>query len=317
VRDPQAQRHAARTAPTVADLCTRYLEELVPRLRPGSQREMRGCIATWILPALGGRRVADITRTDVEKLHATVSRRAPVRANRVASLLSRLMGLAIRWEMRSTNPVVGLQKNREYPRQRYLSGEELVRLTAVLRDWPDQTIANVVRLLLLTGARRGEVCAMKWQDLDLSAGTWRKPASKVKQDKVHLVPLSGPARQLIAELRAKSPTVGDFKSANFADFVFPARTAAGHIVDLKQWPRVRSAAGLVDFKLHDLRHSHASILASAGLSLPITGALLSHSQPSTTARYAHLLLDPLRQASETAGAVISGQASAEVVKIRG
>ena len=169
----------------------------------------------------------------------------------------------------------------------------------VLAAYPDQQAANIVRMLLLTGARRGEVLSAKWADLDLEAGAWTKPGATTKQKTEHRVPLSAPVRALLASLPRSS------------EYVFPGLRGAPRRVDLKRvWPKICEAAGIKGVRLHDLRHTYASVLASSKQSLPIIGALLGQTQPATTARYAHLIDDPLRSATETAGAVLTGGAKA-------
>src|SRR5262249_27436988 len=106
-----------------------------------------------------------------------------------------------RWHMRESNPAKGIERNIEYHRRRYLSGDELVRLTKALAKHPDKKAADAIRLLLLTGARRGEVLGMRWEHLDLGTGVWSKPASSTKQKEAHEVSLSAPARQLLADIR--------------------------------------------------------------------------------------------------------------------
>jgi integrase len=221
-----------------------------------------------------------------------------------------MFGLAIRWGWRSDNPAKGIERNPEEKRHRYLAGDELGRLTAALAEHEDQQAANIIRLLLLTGARRGEVQAAKWEQLDLTAGVWVKPGSTTKQKTLHRVPLSGPARQLLADLRVKA--------AKDAQYVFPGRGGEGHRIEIKgDWAAICKAANISAARMHDLRHTYASVLASAGLSLPVIGALLGHSQPATTARYSHLFDDPLRVATERAADLITGKPSAEIVLLKG
>jgi integrase len=182
----------------------------------------------------------------------------------------------------------------------------------------DKQAADVVRLLLLTGCRRGEALAARWADLDLGKGVWSKPASSVKQNTPHEAPLSAPARQLLSEIRdahaAKHP------KRPLGEYVFPSHGAEGHRVDIKRdWRQLTKAAGITGLRIHDLRHSFASQLASGGASLPLIGALLGHSNPVTTSRYAHLFDDPQRQAVERVGAVIgaAGKDAKEPVDIKG
>jgi integrase len=316
-RDPMGERHEERAAPTVADLCDRYVAEHLPRKRTGSQHEDLSLIAQWVQPELGSRKVADLRHADIEKLHRKITAKgAPVRANRTVTLLSKMFSLAVRWELRADNPARGIERNGEERRNRYLAGAELARLTEALAAHSNQGAANAIRLLLLTGARRGEVLASRWDQFDLDEGVWTKPAAFTKQNKLHRVPLSAPARQLLAEIKAAADTGG----SRFAPspFVFPARTTVGHMVELKaSWRTICRAAALDGVRVHDLRHSYASILASAGLSLPVIGALLGHTQPGTTARYAHLFDDALRAATERVGAIVTGNGGeqAEVIEI--
>jgi integrase len=250
-------------------------------------------------------RVQDARFTDIDKLHREISKRAPIRANRVVALLSKMFALSIRWEWRADNPARGIERNPENKRERYLSGEEMARLTLALADHRDQQAANIVRVLLLTGARRGEVFNMRWADLDLETGVWVKPSAHTKQKKTHRVPLSAPARQLLASI------------ARTSEYVFPGRYSGRRIEIHGNWREICDAAKLEGVRVHDLRHSYASILASAGLSLPVIGALLGHTQAQTTARYAHLFDDPLRAATERVGAIVAPvTGGGEVVTIR-
>jgi integrase len=301
--DPLGEREARRQAPTVSELCDRYLAEHAVKKR--SARDDQSMIRRLIRPELGNHKVAAVGFADIDRLHRKVTgANGNYIANRALALLSMMFALAIRWGLRADNPCKGVTRNPEEKRYRYLAGDELRRLTEALAAHPNRQVANAVRLLMLTGARRGEVLGACWGQIDLAAGIWTKPASLTKQAREHRLPLSAPARQLLAEMKAEAES----------PYVFPARSGGGPLTEIDAgWAALRKAADLKGVRLHDLRHSFASILASAGLSLPIIGALLGHSQPGTTARYAHLFDDPLRAATETAAAVIGG---ADVVPLR-
>jgi integrase len=308
--DPLAEKQDARNEPTMADLCQRYLRDYAPTKRTSSATSDEMAIRLYILPALKAKKIVEVTFDDIGKLHHKIGKDYPIRANRVVALLSKMFNLSKRWyertlptgervPLRSDNPAKGIDRNPENKRKRYLKAEELARLTAVLAEYGDQQAANIIRLLLLTGARSGEVLGMRWDQLDLEAGNWTKPGATTKQRTEHEVPLSAPARQLLSELRAKA--------AKGTEYVFPGRAGVGHRVDLKKvWPAICKAAKIEGLRVHDLRHSYASFLVSAGLSLPVIGALLGHTQPSTTARYAHIADDPQRKATETVGAIVEG-----------
>ncbi|HYU13891.1 MAG TPA: site-specific integrase [Stellaceae bacterium] len=316
--DPLGTREAERAAATVAELCDRYLADHAARKRTGKQD--RAYIDRFIRPRLGSRKVDSITFTDLDGLHRKLTTASgPYAANRVAALVSKMFALSTRWGMRADNPAKGIERNHEERRYRYLTGDELRRLTEALAACPSQQAANAVRLLLLTGARRGEVLGATWDQFDLEAGIWIKPSSHTKQKREHRVPLSAPARQLLADIRGEAQRRTDEKNWGLSPFVFSARTGEGHMVEIKTaWAGLCMAAKLDGVRIHDLRHTYASVLASAGLSLPVIGALLGHTQPGTTARYAHLFDDPLRAATERVASIMAGTdkpGGAEVVPI--
>lgn len=294
-QDPMEARHTERSAPTMNDLCDLYCERHLPKKAPSSQRNDLSLIKHAIRPRLGKSKIYAVRHSDIEALHRELSSETPFRANRVVSLLSKMFNLAIRWDLREDNPARGIEKNTENKRDRYLSIEELERLSNALSQHGSKNAANAIRLLLLTGARRGEVLQARWSEFDLKVGAWTKPSSHTKQRKLHRVPISKAAIALLKNM----------KSTVDSDFLFPGKDRNHPLTDLKKsWSRVRAAAGLNDLRIHDLRHTYASLLASSGASLPTIGALLGHTQPQTTARYAHLLDDPLRMATEQAAAFI-------------
>ncbi len=305
--DPLSERNKKREAPTVADLVERFEREHLPKIRPSTQVEYHGIIKNEVLPGLRHLNVATIAFADIDALHRKITRRGvPYRANRTVAVLSKMFSLAIKWGWRSDNPTRGIERNQEMKRHRYLTGGELERLTAALAGHDDQQAANIIRMLLLTGARRGEVQAARWNDIDLEQGIWTKPGATTKQKTEHRVPLSAPALQLLVE-------IGENDTPE-AEFIFPGNGSEGHRVEVKNnWAAICKAANISGARMHDLRHTYASVLASGGVSLPTIGALLGHTQASTTQRYAHLFDDPLRAATERVGAIVSGNLSAEII----
>jgi len=161
---------------------------------------------------------------------------------------------------------------------------------------PDQQAVNVFRLCLLTGCRSGEAMAMRWDDVELARGVWTKPGSTTKQKATHIVPLSAPVKQLLARLRQETNS----------PWVFPADSKPGHRVTVqKSWLAICKSARITGLRIHDLRHSFASLAVNQGASLPLIGALLGHASPTTTARYAHLFDDPQREAVERVGKLLA------------
>jgi len=313
--DPMATKAAGRTAPTVRELAERFMKEHVESKRKTTtQRTYRGYVDNHVLPAIGGLAVADVTRADIAKLHHRL-RPTPAHANRVVMMCSKLFNLAERWALRpdGSNPCRHVEKYPESARQRYLSMGEFRRLGDVLAaaergpvEVPGEPelvrlspiALAAIGLLIFTGARRGEILSLKWEYVDLERGVLTLPTSKTD---FKLVWLNAPA---IAILTALPRVEGN-------PYVLPGLREGQHLVNVTEtWYVVRALAGLKDVRIHDLRHSMASVGAGEGLSLPIIGGLLGHSQPSTTARYAHLAAGPLKAASELVGARIAAAMSA-------
>lgn len=319
--NPAEVRSEHRSAPTVLDLARRYWEDHGKHLRDvrnnaemlGGEFHPKDRKRGEIIPALGRMKVSDVRHRDIYELHRQITKRgAPIRANRVVALLSKMFSLAVRpYEWIETNPAKGIPKNQERKRERFLSQHEIAAVSEALAAYPSQNAANAVRLIMLTGARRAEVMEMKWSEVDWTNGVWIKPATNTKQKSEHRIPLSAPALQMLTELWEKSD--------GQEPYVFPGRKPGEPIKQLNSvWRFVRERTGLHDVRLHDLRHTFASILASRGMSLPMIGALLGHTQQATTQRYAHLFQDPLREAANQVGAVVTGSDSgqADVVSFK-
>ena len=220
-----------------------------------------------------------------------------------------MFAVAMAEEWRGDNPCRGVERNPENRRELFLTPAEIARLGDALAGSPEKVSANAIRLLLLTGARRGETLAARWAEFDLDAGVWVKPSAHTKSKKSHRVPLSAPALTLLSAMYAardetcpfvfpgatkpvgkgrvevqplttvRKAWLGVCKKAGLAVQV-ERRTKAGKPVLNPKGEPVREWAPAV--RVHDLRHTYASILASSGLSLPIIGALLGHTQSATT-----------------------------------
>lgn len=312
-RDPLAERQAAADAETVKELAARYLtEHAEAKKKPSSVRNDRQMNRDYVIPKLGSLKVAAVTRQDVAALHHAL-REKKFTANRVLALLSKMFNLAEKWGLRpdGSNPCRHVERFREERRERYLTPEELARLADALAteetegSGPHATAA--VRLLLLTGCRLREVLQLRWEDVDLSAGLLRLVDSKTGAKVVYL---SAPARAVLANL----PRTHGFR------FVIEGKNPESPRYDLnKPWRRIREQAGLKDVRIHDLRHSFASVGAGLGLSLPMLGRLLGHSQPATTARYAHLAADPMHEAADRIAAELTAamerKPEAEVIQL--
>lgn len=287
--DPLEERNQRKVAPNVSDLWSEYERVHLPTLSDRSQTDQRSMWSRYILPELQSVQVRELSSNHVDRLHARVSEAGATRANRVLEVFRKAINLAIRWGWIEKNPADGFRRNVEHPRERYLTPAEYERVFDALDRMEHQRAANAIRLLILTGARRGEVLSLEWDDLDLDQGLWNRPPHKSKDRKRKRIPLSNEALVLLKTMKEDAA----------GRFLFPTSTGT-HMSDLNRpWAWLKKETGLQDLRVHDLRHSFASVLISGGVPLETIGKFLGHSQHQTTLRYAHLMDDPLRRAANS------------------
>lgn len=290
--DPAGERSRARKACTVKELVERFDQEHISvRLKPGTAAEYRRNLRRFILPALGRLKVADVTRADIAKFHHDL-RHIPYQANRNLEVISKMFSMAEMWGMRpdGSNPRLHIKKYPEEKRERYLSQNELSNLGSVLNEAEEMGVDDIyaisaIRLLIFTGCRLNEIMSLKWTEVDFANNCLRLSDSKTGARIVHLGP---PALDLLKALKRqpKNPWVicGKIPGTNRKEIQ-------------KFWQRIRKRAGIEDVRIHDLRHSFASNAVAQGMSLPMIGKLLGHTQVQTTARYAHLAAAPVKSAA--------------------
>lgn len=257
--------------------------------KPRSLAEDRRNLDLHILPVLGKLPLAGVTRDEVSSFHAG-RRRQPANANRCLALISHIFTMAEKWGVTppGTNPCRGLTRYREVARERYLSEEELARLgraLAAAQDRPDEDWRAIaaLRLLLYTGARLSEILTLQWRFIDWEAGFARLPDSKTG---ARTLTLPGPARQLLRRVQ--------HDHSGSSPFVFPGKKKGTWFTGIqKPWQRLRRDAELEDVRIHDLRHSFASLAVAQGESLYLLGHVLGHRRATTTQRYAHVAVTPM------------------------
>jgi integrase len=320
--DPVRERLERREAPTMVDLAERYEREHLPRKSPQSQHD-DGVMVGHILKHIGSdRRVADVHHGDIVALHRAITDSGhPVLANRTVACASRMFSLALKpmagedrpWRDHAQgNPCKGIERNPEQARERFLSPAEIAAVVEGLDAYGRTSAADCIRLIMLTGCRPGEAMLATWEQFDAQPGFWIKPSSHTKQRKEHRLPLSAPALQLIADVRSLR---GEIKPD---DHVFPGQIPGQPLQQLRTcWDAVCQHAGLSGVRIYDLRHTFAATGAGGGLSLPLIGRLLGHTQHRTTMRYAHLADDPLREAADKiASAITKAGKGGKVVRLR-
>ncbi len=269
--DPTADRRERRAAPTVADLFERYMAlHARPYKKPGSVRQDERNWRRFILPAIGAKKIDAVTRQDVLALHGGLST-TPVTANHVRALLSKAMNLAADWGLRTQpNPCQGVKRFKIRQRERVLTPDELARLHAALPPGP---VCDLVRLLLLTGCRLGEILTARHEWVDHQRRLLLLPDSKVGQRRIALPEA---ALEIIRAMPEGSP------------WLIPGRRRSRHMEKpYGTWYRVTKAAGLAGLRFHDLRHTAGSLGHMAGLTQRQIADMLGHASMATTERYLH------------------------------
>lgn len=319
--DPAALKAAERRASTLRELAETYLAEHVDvKRKPGTATHYRSLLEKAVLPELGSRRAERVTTSDLAKLHAKMRKR-PYQANRMLAVMGALYTFAGKRKLipQGLNPARGIEQYPEQRRERFLVADELARLGDAVREAetiglpyeidekkpkakhaPKEAnrrtligphVAAAIRLLILTGARLREILHLKWDYVDLERGLLLLPDSKTGKK---AIVLNAPARDVLANL----PRVGEYVIAGQSAGTDDDKPRG----DLNRpWRAIVKRAALPGLRIHDLRHTHASVGAGLGLGLPIIGKLLGHTQAATTARYAHLDAHPLRRASDHIG----------------
>ena len=284
---------------TVAGLAERFMRTHVERhLKPATVASYRSVLDKYILPSLGGTAIAEVGGAEVTALHHRL-RDTPNLANQAVHLLSRMFVLAEAWDLAppGRNPCRRLRRYRTRKRERFLSPEEYRRLGRALKDaeaegtiWPPAVAA--IRLLLLTGCRRGEILTLQWDDVDRTAGDLRLRDAKAGP---RMVPLTKPVLRILDAVPRSEDN----------PWVIAGQMPGRRLTGLQYyWRSVRARAGLSDVRIHDLRHSYASRALALGESLYTIGKLLGHTSVATSARYAHLMREAEKEAVNRVGGSI-------------
>ncbi len=309
--DPLDVKQQIAKAGTVAELADAYLSRYAkPKKRSWRDDERR--LNKYILPRWGSLKVAAVKHADVAALHGVIGKVHPYEANRNVELISKMFELGARWGFvpeGHSNPGRRIEQYAEEKRDRWVTPEELPAITKAIDTEASPYVRAALWLYLLTGVRKTELLTARWDDVDLTRKELRLPTTKV--GRVHYVPLAEPA---IALLRGLPKVTNN-------PYVLVGAHAGAHLVNInKPWKRIRTAAGVEDVRLHDLRRTVGSWLAQAGNSLHLIGRVLNHANQSTTAVYARFGQDHVREALEAHSKKIMGVAGkstpASVEKMR-
>lgn len=291
-RDPAAQRKAQRERLTWQVVAERYMKEHVARhCAASTERMYHRLLEKFVIPDMGKRWLGSVEALEVEQWIASLSAN-PVQANRVLALVAAIHVKAVHWRLISAeqNPCLGIRKNSEKPKQRFLSDDEISRLQRHLdakfeEGLINRSVLDLIRLLLLTGARVDEMKSLRWSQVSFDRGLIRIEKHKLGRKGAKTITITPGVLQVLQ----RQPRLAD------CDFVFPGRSGTAPISDIQKiWSVIRAQIGLSDVRLHDLRHTYASVGIAEGLTLPVIGRLLGHRSISATMVYAHINEEHLR-----------------------
>jgi integrase len=302
-----AEKHGRRTADELRDKALAYLGPLADRPAREIEREEIGAIHHRI--ATKARKQVRKRIGDEVRAVETGKEGLPATADKWRATIHAVYAWAQAKGLVADNPAEGIKHAfdaKQAARTNYLHGDALLRFWRALDADADADVRDVIKLLIYTGQRRGNVLAMRWGDLDLQAGLWTLHATDTKQKRAQTTPLSAPAREILQQRQAEGP------------WVFPAVRASadgtlGPISETRlrdAWARICRAAGIDDLRPHDLRHTAGSWLARLGANEAVRQKALGHQTPAMAARYSHLALDPVAEALERMGAAITAAAKA-------
>lgn len=259
--------------------------------------------------SIGKVKLSNIDRSTVANIHSKITKTGrKISANRVLALISSVFSWGISVGLCENNTVLGIRRNKETSRERFMQGDELPRFFQSLADEVNETIRDYILISLLTGARKANVCSMRWQDINLDRAEWR--IQETKNGTPQTVTLSPEAIEVLIN-----------RQSNESPFVFPGAGKSGYLAQPKRgWARIIERAGINDLKIHDLRRTLGSWQAKTGASLVIIGKSLNHKNQNTTAIYARLDLDPVRDSVNKATSAMMTAAglkdTADVIKIK-
>lgn len=291
--DPGDKKKAALQAQSARKTISHLVDEFftIHAVQPNLSKKAISDYKIWanlyILPKFGSMFIDQLTDKELLSWKQSFKDKTTT-FNRILTLMSSMFSLALKLEWCNVNPVKNIDRFKENKRYRWLQDEDLDRLWYTLEQYNGYPPANAIKMLILTGSRKGEVLNATWDQFDFNRGVWIKPSHLTKQKKTEHVPLSEEALEFLLEIKEHSQS----------QYLFPGRKEKEPLADIKRfWSKLLKEANIEDLHIHDLRHTYASHLVTSGLSLSVVGRLLGHSNPNTTQRYAHLADQVLRDAT--------------------
>ena len=295
--NPNHDKRKSKQEITFSDLFDRFMKDHSKKYKKtwqADERDIPRFTKQWF-----SRKISDISRQDIQALHRKIREQNGLyQANRMLSRIQVIYSKAIEWGYEGINPTQGIKKFTEHSRERFLHADEMGRFLKSLEVETNETIRDYLYLSLLTGARKSNVLAMKWEDINLNRKEWLIPETKNGD------PLRIPLTSKVLEILEKRK-----QNNNGTQWVFQGHGKTGHLMDPKSgWKRVLESAGITDFRLHDLRRTFGSWQAAAGANSFTIGKSLGHKSIQATAVYARVDIDAVRASVETATQAIMNHA---------
>lgn len=281
--NPQKEKRAIRDEMTFGALFADYMEKyskVHKRSWKYDEREVNKFLSRWMK-----RKISSFDRAEIERLHAKIGKENGLyQANRLLERIRSIFNKAIDWGWAGPNPAFGIKKFKEKSRDRFLQPDELPRFFEALANEPNETARDFFMISLLTGARKSNTLAMRWKDINFTTNTWRIEVTK--NGDAQTVHLPREAIEVLTKRKWKSES----------PWVFEGKGKTGHLADPKKaWSRILAKADIDDLRIHDLRRTLGSYQAATGANGYIIGKSLGHRSQQSTAIYARLNLDPVRE----------------------
>lgn len=294
-KNPNTEKKKLRQEMTLGKLFEVYIERHSKRFKKtwkSDERDIPRFLGAWF-----GRKLSGVSKQDVQALHEKIGQENGLyQANRLLARLQIMYNKAIEWGWEGANPAEGVRKFKEKSRDRFLHPDELPRFFESLNSEPNDTIRDYIYVSLFTGMRKSNVLAMRWEDINLERQEWRIPETKNGEPiRVHLV------ESVLKVLEKRARLYGK------REWVFEGEGVTGHLVEPKSgWKRILKRAGIGELRLHDLRRTLGSWQAATGANSYMIGQTLGHKSAQSTAVYARLSLDPVRDSVERATQAMLG-----------
>lgn len=281
--DPNEEKKRLREEITFGEMFHEFMERYSKKFKKSWEYDERE--VNRFLSHFFRRKASQISKIEILELHEKIGHESGLyQANRLLERIRAIYNKAIEWGWNGRNPTNGIKKFKEKSRQRFLRKDEMPRFFRVLAEEPNDTVRDYIILSLLTGARKSNVLAMQWEEVNFSLAEWH--IKETKNGEPHVIPLTGPAVEILQERRVRSQS----------PFVFPGKGKKGHLVDPKKaWKRILRQAGIVDLRLHDLRRTLGSWMGAVGATTAIIGKTLAHKSVEATKVYERIDIDPVRE----------------------